>query len=395
METESFESRLSTLQQKQTQLLRRPNVRLEPGNGIYHRWQHPVITRDHVPLDWRYDLGPATNPRLMERIGVNATFNSGAIYWNGRYLLVVRVEGNDRKSYFAVAESTSGVDEFEFWPRPITIPELDESDTNVYDIRLTAHEDGNIYGLFCVERRDLSKPHDTSAAIANCGIVRTDDLVSWERLPNLISESSQQRNVVLHPEFVDNQYALYTRPQSGFIDVGNSGGICWSLTKSMLNAQIDVETPIDPKTYHTVNELKNGQGPTPLRTERGWLHLAHGVRGTAAGMRYVLYMFVTDLDEPWKITHRPGGHFISPLGRERLGDVSNVVFCNGWIRNEADQVFIYYASSDTRIHVATTTVGQLLDYCTNTPEDGYKSAASVETINRLIDANLALDKDMG
>jgi len=382
-----FQERLALLGQAHESLLSRKNSAELPGNGIYERWKHPVITREHIPPDWRYDLNPATNPHLMERIGANATFNSGAMLWNGRYILVVRVEGTDRKSYFAVAESKTGIDQFKFWPRPITLPETGKPDTNVYDMRLTRHEDGQIYGLFCTERKDTSQPHDTSAAQAMCGIARTTDLVNWERLPDLITQSDQQRNVVLHPEFVDGQYALYTRPQDGFIEVGEAGGICWGLTSSMEKADIREERLLDPKRYHTITESKNGQGPPPLKTDKGWLHLAHGVRNTAAGLRYVLYLFMTDLNQPWVVTHRPAGHLIAPMGGERLGDVSNVVFSSGWIQNEQDDVFIYYASSDTRMHVATSSVERLVDYCINTPEDGLRSASSVDAINTLITAN--------
>jgi len=368
-------------------LLSRKNTPKKPGNGIYERWNNPVITRGHVPLDWRYDLNPSTNPYLMERIGVNGTFNAGALFWQDRYLLVLRVEGNDRKSFLAIAESESGVDNFKFWQRRQNGPETAEPDTNVYDMRLTQHEDGTIYGLFCTERKDKSKPDDTSAALASCGIARTTDLVHWERLPDLVSKSSQQRNVVLHPEFVDGKYALYTRPQDGFIDVGNAGGICWGLTGSMEHAEVDEEILLDPKRYHTITESKNGQGPPPIKTGKGWLHLAHGVRNTAAGLRYVLYLFMTDLAKPWKVIYRPAGHLIAPLGKERVGDVSNVVFSAGWIRNDQDEIFIYYASSDTRMHVATSDTKRLVDYCMNTPADGLRSAASVEAINRLISSN--------
>jgi 4-O-beta-D-mannosyl-D-glucose phosphorylase len=383
-----FTSRKKHIETSFDNLILKQNKAEELGNGIYQRWENPVITAKHVPLTWRYDLDPDTNPLLMERIGVNATLNAGAIFFEGRYVLVVRVEGSDRKSYFAVAESKNGVDGFKFWDRPIIMPETEEPDTNVYDMRLTHHEDGWIYGLFCTERKDHTQPDDTSAAVAQCGIARTKDLVTWERLPDLITHSGQQRNVVLHPEFVDGMYALYTRPQDGFISVGGGGGIGWGLTDSMENAHVENELIIDNKVYHTISELKNGQGPAPIRTNKGWLHLAHGVRNTAAGLRYVLYMFMTDLNEPWKITHKPGGLFIGPEGEERVGDVSNVVFCNGWIANSNNEVFIYYASSDTRVHVATSSIEQLVDYCMNTPEDKLRSAASVQTINALIDKNL-------
>ena len=388
-----FNVRLDTLRRAQDELLARRNEECGPGNGIYTRWRDPVVTPEHVPLDWRYDLDPATNPYLMERIGINTTFNAGAISWRGRYALIVRVEGVDRKSWFAVAESNNGVDGFRFRPRPITMPELNAPDTNVYDMRLTEHEDGYVYGLFCTERRDESKPQDMTAAVAACGIARTRDLDNWERLPDLESNSGQQRNCVLHPEFIDGKYAIYTRPQDGFIDVGGGGGICWGLTDSMENAIIQNETVVDPKVYHTINEFKNGLGPAPLRTEGGWLHLAHGVRNTAAGLRYVLYLFMTDLGEPWRVIHRPAGHLIAPLGKERVGDVSNVVFSGGWIRDPDDRIYIYYASSDTRLHVATTSIDRLLDYCRNTPEDGLRSAASVTAINELIDKNASWTSD--
>ncbi|MFM9949897.1 MAG: glycosidase [Saprospiraceae bacterium] len=369
-------------------LIARPNEAQQSGNGIYTRWKYPVLTAAHAPIFWRYDLNEQRNPHLMERLGVNATFNSGAIFLDGRYLLVVRVEGNDRKSFFAMAESPNGTDHFRFWDYPIELPETEDPDTNVYDMRLTQHADGWIYGLFCTERKDQSRPNDTSAAVANCGIARTRDLKTWERLPDLISYSGQQRNVVLHPEFVNGKYALYTRPQDGFIDVGSGGGIGWGLTDSMEKAEVKDELVIDAKVYHTIKEVKNGQGPTPIKTPQGWLHLAHGVRNTAAGLRYVLYLFLTDLKEPWRVTHLPGGHFIAPEGEERVGDVSNVAFSNGWLVNEREEVFIYYGSSDTRMHVATTTVEKLLDYALHTPPDGLRSAASVAQRISLIRQNL-------
>ncbi len=390
MQDSDFQQRLDDLTARHKALVSRKNQPIRPGNGIYERWQFPVVTPEHTPLFWRYDLDPASNPFLMERLGVNATFNSGAMLWQGKYLLVVRVEGNDRKSFFAIAESPNGVDNFRFWDYPMRLPETADPDTNVYDMRLTAHEDGWIYGLFCTERKDATRPHDTTAAVAACGIARTKDLVAWERLPDLISHAGQQRNVVLHPEFVSGKYALYTRPQDGFIEVGSGGGIGWGLCDSMEHAEVDNESIIDGKIYHTIKEVKNGQGPVPIKTPEGWLHLAHGVRNTAAGLRYVLYMFMTDLHEPWRITHAPGGHFIAPEGDERTGDVSNVVFSNGWIRNAQDEVFIYYGSSDTRMHVATSTVAQLLDYVKNTPPDGLRSAASVEQRCDLIAKNLKI-----
>lgn len=389
---EDFKHRLQHLLRKQETLLSRTNEPLPDHNGIYQRWRYPVVTAEHAPVDWRYDLDPTTNPYLMERLGVNATFNAGAIYHDGRYLLMVRMEGADRKSFFAVAESPNGVDNFRFWDYPVDLPETDEPDTNVYDMRLTAHADGYIYGLFCTERKDPSRPYDSTAAVANCGIARTRDLLTWERLPDLVSHSGQQRNVVLHPEFIDGRYGLYTRPQDGFIEVGSGGGIGWGLTDSMERAVVNEETIIDPKVYHTIKEVKNGQGPTPIATEAGWLHLAHGVRNTAAGLRYVLYLFLTDRAEPWRITHAPAGYFLAPEGEERVGDVSNVVFSNGWIVNEKKEVFIYYGSSDTRLHVATTTVDRLVDYALHTPPDGLRSAASVAQRRRLIERNRALVK---
>lgn len=383
-----FETRLLALEADQRQQLEQINEPVLPGNGIFTRWKHPVITSSHIPLFWRYDLNPQSNPFLMERQGINAAFNSGAMLWKGKFLLVVRVEGNDRKSFFAIAESPNGVDQFRFWDYPIRLPETEAPDTNVYDMRLCPHEDGWIYGLFCTERKDRSRPEDTSAAEASCGIVRTRDLIHWERLPDLVSHSGQQRNVVLHPEFIEGKYGLYTRPQDGFIEVGRGGGIGWGLSDSMVHASVSHERILDPKVYHTIKEVKNGLGPAPIKTSEGWLHLAHGVRNTAAGLRYVLYLFMTALDRPWVITHAPGGHFIAPCGEERVGDVSNVVFSNGWIVNGQEEVFIYYASSDTRMHVATSTVAQLLDYVKNTPPDGLRSAASVAQRCQLIEANL-------
>lgn len=385
-----FKSAVQQLLQEQEILLARKNNPMKGGNGVYTRWQNPVLTAEHAPITWRYDLNQNTNPLLLERQGINATFNAGALYWKGKYLVAVRVEGDDRKSFFAIAESENGVDNFRFWDYPITLPETERPDTNVYDMRLTQHEDGYIYGLFCTERKDESRPDDLSAAEAQCGIARTKDLVSWERLPDLVTYTGQQRNVVLHPVFVDGQYALYTRPQDGFISVGKGGGIGWGLSESMDGAEIKTEVIVDPKAYHTIKELKNGQGPAPIKTEQGWLHMAHGVRNTAAGLRYVLYMFMTELDRPWVVSHRPGGHFIAPQGEERVGDVSNVVFSNGWIVNENQEVFIYYASSDTRLHVATSSVDKLVDYVINTPEDGLRSAISVATRNQMIAANLKI-----
>ncbi len=327
----------------------------------------------------------------MERFGINAVLNAGAIKWNDKYLLAARVEGLDRKSFFAIAESPNGIDNFRFWEYPVTVPETSDPDTNVYDMRLVAHEDGWVYGLFCTERRDPSaSAGDQSAAIAQCGIIRSKDLVNWERLADLKTTSPQQRNVVLHPEFVNGKYAFYTRPQDGFVEAGNGGGIGFGLSTSIENATITNEVVIDKKVYHTVYEAKNGLGPAPIKTEQGWLHLAHGVRNTAAGLRYVLYLFLTDLTDLTKVTHKPAGYFIAPEGDERVGDVSNVVFSNGWIAEPDGTVYIYYASSDTRMHVATSSIAQLLDYVINNSADGLRSATSVQTINQIIDNNKKL-----
>jgi 4-O-beta-D-mannosyl-D-glucose phosphorylase len=389
--TQQFKDRLAGLEGAYAKLIDIDNEIEGLGNGVFDRYKYPVLTAQHAPLAWKYDLNPDTNPYLMERFGINAAFNAAAMKFNGKYVMVVRVEGADRKSFFAVAESPNGIDHFQFWEHPVTMPDTDEPDTNLYDMRLTAHEDGWIYGLFCTERRDPEAPaHDQSMAIAACGIARTKDLVTWERLADLKTNSPQQRNVVLHPEFVDGKYALYTRPQDGFISAGKGGGIGFGLCDNMENAVVDEETIIDNKQYHTVYEAKNGQGPTPIKTDKGWLHLAHGVRNTAAGLRYTLYMFMTDLNDLTKVTHKPGGYFLAPEGVERVGDVSNVAFCNGWIRDNDGKVFIYYASSDTRMHVATTTVDKLIDYVMNTPADGLRSAASVNTINSIINKNKSL-----
>jgi 4-O-beta-D-mannosyl-D-glucose phosphorylase len=386
----TFDQRLKYLTAQYEALVTRPNE-VDPtySNGIYERYRYPIVTAAHAPLFWRYDLNPQTNPYLMERIGVNGAYNAGAIEFNGKICLVVRVEGMDRKSFFAVAESENGIDNFRFWDYPITMPETDDPDVNVYDMRVVQHEDGWIYGVFCSERKDKTNP-DLSAATAQAGIARTKDLVTWERLPDLKTKSPQQRNAVLHPEFINGQYAFYTRPQDDFIQAGSGGGIGWGLTKSMNPAVIDEEIIIDHRDYHTIKEVKNGQGPAPIKTEKGWLHLAHGVRGCAAGLRYVLYMFLSDLHEPWKVTHRPAGYFIAPEGEERVGDVSNVTFANGWVARANGDVLIYYASSDTRMHVATSSVDRLLDYVINTPEDPLRSAACVQQRNELIRKNLAL-----
>ncbi|MDF1574740.1 MAG: glycosidase [Bacteroidales bacterium] len=383
-----FQERQKAIRQQHETLLARENRELFSTNGIFRRYQYPVLTRNHFPLEWRFDFNPASNPRFMERIGFNAAFNAGAIRWKGKYLLAVRGEGNDRKSFFAMAESPNGVDNFRFWERPLTMPETGDPDTNVYDLRLTAHEDGYIYGVFCTERKDPAAPEgDSSSAVAAAGIARTRDLVDWERLPDLVTYGGQQRNVVLHPEFIRGKYGFYTRPQDGFIDTGSGGGIAFGLSDSMVPAEVKEEKILDAKTYHTIYELKNGQGPAPIKTESGWLNLAHEVRNCAAGLRYTLYMFMTALEDPTRVIHKPAGLLMGPLGEERVGDVSNVLFCNGWIADDDGRVFIYYASSDTRMHVATSSLEQLVDYCKNTPEDGLRSAASVERINRLIDRN--------
>lgn len=383
-----FYERLTGLEKEQESLLNLPNQKAENGNGIFDRYVNPVLTAKHCPLFWRYDLNDKTNPFLMERFGINTVLNPGAIKWNDKYLLIARVEASDRKSFFAVAESSNGIDNFRFWDYPVTMPETSNPDTNIYDIRVVQHEDGWIYGLFCTERRDpRAAAGDQSAAVAQCGIARTKDLVEWQRLEDLQTHSPQQRNVVLHPEFVDGKYAFYTRPQDGFIKAGRGGGIGFGLSDSIENAKIDKEMVIDPKVYHTIYEAKNGLGPAPIKTKKGWLHLAHGVRNTAAGLRYVLYMFLADLQDPSRVICKPGGYLLAPEGEERIGDVSNVVFSNGWIVDDDGTVFIYYASSDTRIHVATSTVDQLLDYVMNTAGDKNSSAETVNTLNRLIKNN--------
>lgn len=383
----SFNERVSSLFASHEALITRPNEPLPEGNGIVTRYRNPILTAAHTPVFWRYDLDEKTNPLLLERIGMNATFNSGAIKWNGKYILVVRVEGADRKSFFAVAESPNGIDNFRFWDYPITMPEDVIPATNIYDMRITAHEDGWIYGIFCAERHDDSG--DLSSATATAGICRTKDLVHWDRLPDLKTKT-QQRNVVLHPEFVDGKYALYTRPQDGFIDAGNGGGIGWALVEDMTCAEIKEEKIIDARYYHTIKEVKNGEGPHPIKTSKGWLHLAHGVRGCAAGLRYVLYLYMTSLEDPSRVIASPAGYFLAPEGEERIGDVSNVLFANGWIADPDGKVFIYYASSDTRMHVATSTVDKLVDYCLNTPPDGLTTSSSVETLKAMIEKNLKI-----
>ena len=385
-----FLKRKKELEQEYQTLIEKPNSpKNEVSNGIFTRYSNPVVTAKHIPLDWRYDFNEKDNPLLLERIGYNAAFNAGAIQFNDKYILCVRVEGNDRKSFFAIAESENGIDHFKFWEKPCVIPQIEGNpDTNAYDMRLVKHEDGWIYGIFCTERKDPNAPKgDTSSAIANAGIVRTKDLIHFERLPDLVSNSGQQRNVVLHPEFVNGKYAIYTRPQDGFIDVGNGGGIGLGFIEDMTNPVVQDEKIIFGKNYHTIYELKNGLGPAPIKTEKGWLHLAHGVRNTAAGLRYTLYMFMTDLEDISKVTHVPAGHFMAPEDQERIGDVSNVLFSNGWIADQDGKVYIYYASSDTRMHVAVSDIERLVDYVTQTPKDDFNTYASVQRIIKLIDKN--------
>ena len=394
MTKKEFDTQVKIIFHEHEKLVTRKNEVTEKTNGTFKRYKYPVITAEHTPIFWRYDLNYKSNPFLMERLGVNTTCNAGAIEFEGKILLGVRVEGNERKSFLAIAESPNGIDNFKFWDYPITMPETENPDINVYDIRIVRHEDGWIYGLFCTERKDSDAPaSDTSAANAQCGIAKTKDFVEWERLQDLKTKSPQQRNVVLHPEFVNGKYAFYTRPQDGFIDAGTGGGIGWGLSDSIENAVVDKEIIIDDRIYHTIKEVKNGLGPAPIKTEKGWLQLAHGVRNTAAGLRYVLYMFLTDLKEPNKVIASPGGYFLAPVGDERVGDVSNVVFSNGWVKRDNDEVLIYYASADTRMHVATSTVDRLLDYVFNTPPDALRSAACVEQRNKLISKNLELMKN--
>ena len=382
----NYQEKVQALRQRHEALLQRKNQTVEGGNGIYEKYVYPILTAEHTPLEWRYDFNEKDNPFLMQRIMMNAVLNAGAIKLDGRYLLVCRVEGADRKSFFAVAESPNGIDQWRFWEEPVTMPDTESPATNIYDMRVTQHEDGWIYGVFCAERHDDSQPGDLSAATATAGIARTKDMKIWYRLPDLKTKS-QQRNVVLHPEFVDGKYAFYTRPQDGFIDTGSGGGIGWALVDDITHAEVKEETIIYERKYHTITEVKNGEGPHPLKTEKGWLHLAHGVRATADGLRYVLYMYMTSLDDPTKVIARPGGFFLVPEGDEYIGDVMNVAFANGWIKDEDGKVFIYYASADTRLHVATSSVERLVDYCMNTPEDGLTTSASVETIKKLIAKN--------
>ncbi|MFV0353959.1 MAG: glycosidase [Bacteroides thetaiotaomicron] len=382
-----YDNRLHILTKEYDELISRENEKILPGNGVFERYKYPILTADHPPLEWRYDFNPETNPYLMERFGINAVFNAGAIKFNGKYLIMARVEGHDRKSFFAIAESPNGIDNFRFWEYPVQLPDLYPEETNVYDMRLTKHEDGWIYGIFCSESKDPDAPAgDLTSAIAAAGIIRSRDLKNWERLPNLVSQS-QQRNVVLHPEFVDGKYALYTRPQDGFIDAGSGGGISWALIDDITHAVVKKEIVIEQRHYHTITEVKNGEGPHPIKTPEGWLHLAHGVRACAAGLRYVLYLYMTSLDDPSKVIAQPGGYFMAPVGEERTGDVSNVLFSNGWIADEDGTVYIYYASSDTRMHVATSTIERLIDYCRHTPEDRLRSTTSVKSIYDIIEAN--------
>lgn len=386
-----FETRKKAVIDAYEALITKKNTPTALSNGIYQRYENPVLTGDHAPYFWKYDLNETTNPLFEERIGINAAFNAGAIKWKEKYLMVARVEGNDRKSFFAIAESPNGIDNFRFWEKPILIPGGNANETNYYDMRLVQHEDGYVYGTFCVESKDPEAPiTDQSSAVAQCGIVRTKDLLTWERLDDLKTPSPQQRNVVLHPEFVNGKYAFYTRPQDGFIDTGNGGGIGFGLADNMEHATIAEEVIVDAKRYHTVYEAKNGMGPAPIKTEKGWLQLAHGVRNSAAGLRYVLYLFMTDLKDPSKVIYKPAGYFMAPQNVERVGDVSNVLFTNGWIADEDGKVFIYYASSDTRMHVAVSSIDQLVDYVMHTPVDGFYSNASVENILSLVEKNSGL-----
>lgn len=384
-----FHEKLNRLKQRHQSIITRKNIPTDSYNGLYRRYRYPVLTAEHTPPEWCYDLNPETNPNLMVRLGINATCNAGAMKWNGRYLMVVRVEGSDRKSIFGIAESPNGIDNFNFWTYPLAIPETENPDTNTYDMRLVAHEDGWIYGIFCTERKDPAAPaHDMSAAVAQAGIARTRDLKTWQRLPDLKTNSRQQRNVVLHPEYVDGKYAFYTRPQDGFIDTGTGSGIGWALCEHIEDPVVTEEKIINHRVYHTIKEVKNGQGPAPLKTPEGWIHMAHGVRGTAAGLRYVLYLFVTDLADPSRVIYEPGGYFLAPRDEEYIGDVLNVAFTNGWIMDDDGRVLLYYASSDTRMHVAETHVDLLLDYAKNTPPDALRSSECARQRSELISNNL-------
>lgn len=370
---------------KQKKLLKKKNtINNNFYNGVFTRYNNPILTNEHVPISWRYDLNSDTNPYYIERLGINAVFNSGAIFFNNYFYLVARVEGTDRKSFFATCRSVNGVDNFEF-VEPVVYDDLTSDETNVYDMRLVKHEDGYIYGIYCSECKDLSV-NDTSSAIAKVGILRTKDLHKWERLPNLKFNASQQRNCVLHPEFVNGKYAIYTRPQDGFIDVGAGGGIGFGYIKDMNNPVLEDEIIIDKLKYHTIYELKNGEGPAPIKTSKGWIHFAHGVRNTAAGLRYVLYSYATSLDEPWKVIAKPSGYLLAPIESERVGDVSNVLFTNGVVLHD-NIVYLYYASSDTRMHVATANLDVLLDYIFNNPEEEYRSIDCVKQRIELIERN--------
>ncbi len=393
MTKNTFDKKLVKLLKEQRLLLSKKNKKTNIWNGIYDRYQNSILTEDHVPINWSFDLSHKTNPNLQVRMGVNSVYNAGAIEFKGKICLAARIEGNDRKSFFAIAESKNGIDNFKFWDYPITMPETKDPDTNIYDVRLVKHEDGWIYGVFCVERKDpKTSKFDQSSAISGAGIARTKDLKKWERLGDLETPSPQQRDVVLHPEFVNGKYAFYTRPQDGFIDVGSGSGIAWGLSDSIEKAKIKKETVIYPRLYHTVGELKNGQGGAPIKTKEGWLHLAHSVRNNAAGLRYTLFMFMTSLEDPTKVIYKPGGHFMAPMGDEFIGDVGNVLFVNGWVKKKNDDVLIYYASSDKRMHVATSTVDKLIDYVKNTPEDGLGTAKCVEQRKEIISKNLGLKK---
>ncbi len=395
MEKKEFNRKVEKLFRRHEKLISRKNQKRKKGTGVYDRYKYPVITAGHVPVFWKYDLEYNSNPLLLQRLGINSGFNAGAIELDGKICLAVRVEGYDRKSFFAIAESKTGIDQFRFRDYPVVLPEAEQRDTNVYDMRLTLHQDGWIYGVFCTERKDTeAPPGDFSSAIARCGIARTKDLETWERLDDLRTAAPQQRNCVLHPEFIDGEYAFYTRPQDEFTKVGSGGGIGWGLAEDIEHARINREIIINPRAYHSVKELKNGQGPPPLKTKEGWLHLAHGVRNTATGLRYVLYMFLTRLNSPEEIVREPGGYFMAPENDERTGDVSNVLFSNGWVCRDTGEVFIYYGSSDTRTHVATTSVDRLLDYVMNTPEDGVYSGACVEQRIELIRKNKKLMKSL-
>ncbi len=387
----NFAARASSVWQGYSELVNRKNTPVLPGNGIFTRYSNPVVTADHIPPYWRYDFDRSSNPRFMERLGINAVFNAGAVKYGGRYMLVCRIEGSDRKSFFGIAESANGIDGFKFTGKPILLDQTGEPDVNVYDMRVTVHEDGWIYGIFCSERKDPAAPKgDTVQAVAAAGIARTKDLENWERLSDLKTVSPQQRNVLLHPEFVNGRYMLYTRPQDGFIETGSGGGICYGYCDNMENAVIDKEYLLDPKVYHAIKEVKNGGGAVPVKTGKGWLNIVHGVRNTAAGLRYVVYAFMTDLKDPGKITAAPGGYLIAPQNNERTGDVSNVVFCNGAIADDNGRLLVYYASSDTRMHVAETSIDRMTDYCLNTPPDPLFSRKCVEQRIALIDKNLKI-----